>query len=183
MARRSGKIRSYFGVRSAAGVYIVEVLVALLVGSMMLLALASLFLETLHVTTATSNQMIADQIGHTILEYARAAQSGSGNLPNGPLCINSDGSVALTAPQQEALGIDQTNNYTWTASTISGEFKGTATAAVTPGSVSGTTYSLITVTVTWTDQVHLLTHSSSYSTVVVQPSTAGGPSGENTSWN
>jgi Tfp pilus assembly protein PilV len=143
--------------RRPSGIYLVEVLVALVIGSLMMLALCALFLQTLRATSATSNQFVADQIGQSILEYVRS----TGNFPTGPMEINSDGGVPLGIKQLVPLGIDQTN-FQWSPKTISGEFRGNAVVNVTNAGA----FSTITVTVTWADGVNLQSHTSSYSTVV-----------------
>jgi Tfp pilus assembly protein PilV len=137
------------------------VLVALLLGSLMMLALLAMYAETLRATTASQNELIADQIGNSILAYCRTLSAGAlAGLPtSSDLQINTNTSAAnanFTTPE----GLDE-KTFTWQPSTISGEFTGTATVTK---SISGAGYTTIAVAVTWSDSQKLISHTSTYST-------------------
>lgn len=153
--------------RTQSGIYLIEVLVALILGSLMMLALLALYLTTLRVTTATSNQLIADQIGHSILDYARTgAMSNYAPITNQPLIINTTGSFPApspSVPQNAPVGLDEFT-YTWQPSTVSGAFTGTAQVSTAAGSSGTSAYTTVTVTVTWTDSQKMIAHTSTYST-------------------
>jgi hypothetical protein len=155
--------------RSKSGSYLIEALVAMTVGSMMAVSITALLGQTLQVTSATSNQMAADQIGKAVLDTMRGFEYSTLNSFVGQtfpqLQINKANGSTTTgpAPHSLALGLDS-NMFQWTSLSVSNSFSGTGQIQVVPGPAAKTV--LVSVTITWSDSEKLVPHSSTYSTLV-----------------
>jgi hypothetical protein len=155
--------------RSKSGSYLIEALVAIAVGSMVAVSITALLGQTLQVTSATSNQMVADQIGKAIidtmrgLEYATVQSWVGQSFPQLKINRASGDTSSGPAPHTLPLGLDS-NLFQWTTLSVSNSFTGTAQIQVNPGPVANTV--LVSVTVTWEDSEKLVPHSSTYSTLI-----------------
>jgi hypothetical protein len=144
---------------------LIETMVAMLIGAIMALAIVALLAQSLRISSATSNQMAADQIANSVFETIRQYNFATIKSFNGqaiPLNINS--AAAPPSVEPVPLGI-YSGSLNWTALSLGNAFPGTATLLINPGPVPNTTV-LAVVSVQWVDSSKMQTHTATYSTVI-----------------
>ena len=170
--------------RTEAGFYLIETLVAIIVGAIIAFTLLQLLSESMRVTTANANKQSADLMAQTVLDAAKAAAFPSPNLnaipPKAPavpigqydlLPYSTDacpqaywqpGQLAQTTTAGHPLpeGLDM-GDMTWvnpefpaTAKVISSKFPGTITLNVAAGPDDNSLTS--TVVVTYSDSQNVV---------------------------
>lgn len=128
-------VRSGAGhVRSASGIYLVELLVAVFISSLLAAALAENMSETLRLTNSGQNQIIAAAIGQELVDNARNTSYAQGN-PN--LCgmigntytLNVNSSNAGNPVSSRPLMMDLTS-LDWSQDAENNKFTGTVTESL-----------------------------------------------------
>jgi hypothetical protein len=134
------------------------------IGSIMALAIVALLAQCLRVSSATSNQMTADQIANSVFETLKQYNYATIKSFNGQtfnLDINSSQGIAPPAPVPIPLGIDS-STFQWTPLSLSNAFSGTAQLQISQSASDNT--EVATVVVQWVETSQ--SHSSTYATVI-----------------
>jgi hypothetical protein len=144
------------GVRSAAALSLVEILVALVVGSLLAFAMADLFAGVRRLANTSQGEMYANLMAQELTENARACQYSFLNQYVGQqfnLMVNRDSLSQPSTPlRDDPLQLDLAN-LSWSDTTVSSKFTGTVNYRVdqAPGLTNGL---LLTYTISWTDSSH-----------------------------
>lgn len=161
MGRNLQSVRLNAGnVRSDSGIYLVELLVAVFISSLLAAALAENMSQTLKLTSSGQNQIVAAAIGQELIDNARntdyAVLSGLvGNTYTLNINSSNSGSPVNTRP----LMLDLTN-LDWSTDAENNKFVGTVTEMLTNagwGSYTDATGAVlpngvkVDITVNWTE--------------------------------
>lgn len=141
---RSRKRR--FAIRKSSGVYLVETLVALILGALLCFVLLDILSQTLRVTSANANQLSATFITHTVLDSIKALSFDKLAPGTYPLLVNSStsGELAISGhPLPVGLNIGYLN---WTKKADGNKFPGTVQLDLQPANADSM---IAIVTVTW----------------------------------
>jgi len=174
--------------RTAAGFYLIETLVAILIGAMIAFTLLQLLVESMRVSTTSANTQAADLMTQTVLDAAKAtnwysqltsspfvwpppAPTSGGGLAFSPVPIGQYDLLAYTTqPGQLSpghplpVGLDM-GDLTWANKVVSShKFPGTITLNVTAGPDNSSLIS--TAVVNWSDSQNVLGKTISTMTVV-----------------
>jgi Tfp pilus assembly protein PilV len=167
--RRSRKT----SLRNESGLYLIELLVALIFGAIITFALLSILSQSMRQSTTSENQLVASSIAQELLENTRnESYQFLSTIPAGQytLLSNEDtsGQIGPAAVRTDPVGLDFVN-LAWTnVKTKGNEFKGTVLYQIQPGSVANSL--VITITVQWSDS-QSVNRTITTSTVVFQQGT------------
>jgi Tfp pilus assembly protein PilV len=147
--------------RSQSGSLLIEAMVAMFIGSIMALAIVALLAQCLRVSSATSNQMAADQIANSVFETLKQYKFATIKSFDGQTINLNINSLQFLPPVAEPilLGLDSTS-FQWTPLSVSNAFPGYATLQVSAPANTA----VATVVVQWSDSS--LKHSATYATVI-----------------
>lgn len=145
------RVRTGLG-RNCGGFQIVESLVAMILGTLICLALTQVCVESMRVNATSTNKQSADLIAQTVLDAYKAAKTNSGLLlPYGSYDLvatpNAPGQLAAGG-HYLPVGIDQ-QDLSWIGSV--NKFPGTVNLTINPGPDPTVESQIATVTVTWSD--------------------------------
>jgi Tfp pilus assembly protein PilX len=144
MRRTKRRLKTNF--RKDSGIYLVEILVALILGALLSFTLLQILSETMRVTTSSGNRQLADLIAQTVLDSAKKVDFDNLAIGKYPLVVNS--SVLAPAGHPLPVGLDL-SSLTWKAKSISNSFKGNVDLEIAQ-TTDPTVLSAI-VTVSWSD--------------------------------
>lgn len=132
--------------RTSSGVYLVETLVALILGALLCFVLLDILAQTMRVTTANANQLSATFITHSVLDSIKAQSFDKMTPGSYPLLVNSasSGEVSVSGhPLPVGLNVGYLN---WTQKAVGNKFPGTVTLDLQSTSSDSM---MASVTVTW----------------------------------
>lgn len=111
--------------RGSRGMYLIETLVALILGAMMAYALLNMLSETMRLTSASSNRQSADLVAQTILDAVKRTDPAKWQIGTYQLLLHSDSvgqrCATMSGPtlvHPLALGLD-IGDSTWSPKSIS----------------------------------------------------------------
>lgn len=147
--RRKASLR--LALRNSAGIYMVELLVAIMIGTMILFTLTSMLGTTLRLGATTQNEVYAQEILQDLIEFTRGAgykyfetKKGSYTLLTNKLSTSESGPVVRTAPVQlDFVGRE------WNLGTKNARFQGIVTYTIEDGPDPNTLK--VTINVAWSD--------------------------------
>lgn len=167
--RASRTIRRRGRGRNQRGSHLVETLVALLVGAMIAFSLTSLLSQTMRHSSATQNELMANQMAFSLLDFLKKRdfkelydlQGGSYDL-----LINRDtmGQIA-TGPRSDPTILDFVNQM-WSQETRSNKFNGAAKLNFEAGPIDRSVR--LIVAIYWSDSQNANTRTIVASTVVTE---------------
>jgi Tfp pilus assembly protein PilV len=135
--------------RSASGMYLIETLVALILGALLTFALLDILAKTMRVTSTNLNKQSADLISQTVLDSTKAMTYSA--LSTGTYDLlpysTSPGQVGPTV-HQLTPGLDL-GDLTWANSVNGNKFPGTVTLTLAQG--PDITSKTAITTLTWAD--------------------------------
>lgn len=137
--------------RNCLGIYMVETLVAMLLGALFCFTLLQMLSQTMSVTSHNANQQNAALFAQTVLDSVKAHryQDIFSSIGSYPLLINSSNPGEFsTGGHYLPLGLN-IGTLNWTDKATGNKFPGTATLDI-KGSSDSTSLEAI-VTITWTD--------------------------------
>jgi len=141
--------------RSESGFGLIEILVSLIIGSIVMLAMADMLTKTMRIGSTTQNESAANAIASELLENLRQSRYDYLSQHTGTynLLVNDDSLSANNATQirDTPLLFDFVTKV-WHPKTVSAGFKGTAQIQIIP-STTITDALKVTVTIGWTDGV------------------------------
>jgi type II secretory pathway pseudopilin PulG len=152
--------------RTQAGFYLIETLVAIILGALIAFALMQVLSESMRVTTTNANKQAADLMAQTVLDAAKATAIPIGQYnPTAPAVpigqydllpySTVPGQLAPAAPAGHPLpvGLDM-GDMAWATKVISSKFPGTITLNVTAGPDASSLTS--TVVVSYSDNQNVV---------------------------
>lgn len=147
--RRNAPLR--FALRESSGVYLVEILVAIMIGSMILMTLTSMLGTTLQLGTRGQNEVYAQETLNELLEYTRGvgyafldANRGNHTLLTNKLQTSDVGPAVRSLPVQLNFVAQE-----WKPSTANAKFQGVVRYNIEEGPVLNTLK--VTITVAWSN--------------------------------
>ncbi len=111
--------------RNSQGIYLVESLVAIILGALLTFLLLDMLSQTMRVTSSNVNQQDAALIAQTVLDAVKASNFSQLQIGTYPLLVNSTtaGEIAPAGhPLPVGLNIGSLN---WTAKSTGNQFQGT----------------------------------------------------------
>jgi hypothetical protein len=151
-------------IRTACGAYMVETLVALLLGTMFAFVLLQMFSETMRLTSSSGNRQTADFIVQTVLDSVKRTDPDKWEVGSYPLLVNSSSAGergALVHPLPVGLNAGDLN---WTAKSKGSGFKGTVALHIQSGNVTGSKVAVVTAI--WSDSSNVVSKKSATLTSV-----------------
>lgn len=135
--------------RSFQGVYMVEILVALILGALLCFVLLQMLSETMRVSSSNANQQNAALFAQTVLDSIKAQNASTLSAGTYTLLTNSTsaGEVA-SGGHPLPLGLN-VGTLKWTDKAVGNKYPGTATLTIQPGT-DPTTLDAIVV-LKWSD--------------------------------
>lgn len=137
--------------RSEQAMYLVETLVALILGAMLSFALLSMLTETMRLNTTNQNRQAADLAAQTVLDALKRTDPSVWQFGSYDLLVNSLGAgqrcTALSGTQQVCplpvwLNIGDLN---WSSLSMDAKFSGRVILDIQPGVTSGSKVAVVTV--------------------------------------
>lgn len=147
--RRKAPLR--LSLRNSAGVYLVELLVAIMLGTMILFTLTSMLSTTLRLGATTQNEIYAQEILEDLMEFTRGAgytffetKKGTYTLLTNKLSPSDTGPTVRTTPVQLDCVARE-----WRSTTKNARFQGVVTYTIEDGPDLNTLK--VTIKVAWSD--------------------------------
>jgi type II secretory pathway pseudopilin PulG len=149
------KYRTTKKIRKSSGIYLVETLVALLLGALLAFVLLQTLTQTMRVTSSNGNQQAATLIAQTVLDSIKAVNFSQLQVGTYPLLVNST-NAGEVAPAGHPLPVGlNIGSLIWTSKSTGNKFPGSVVLdienATDPNSLNAV------VTVTWGDSQNQVT--------------------------
>ena len=137
-------------VRASVGVYMVETLVALVLGAMFAYALFNMFAETMRLTSSSGNRLTAELISQTVLDSVKRTDPAIWQIGSYPILVNSQnpGERDLTGAHPLPVGLNA-GELTWSSKALFNKFRGNVSLEIQSGASAGAKAAVVTVV--WAD--------------------------------
>ena len=155
--RISGKFRKISNrrrqYRRASGLYLIETLVALILGAMFSFALLNMFSETLRLTSSNSNRQDSDLITQSVLDSVKTTIPEAWNVGTTKILVNSE-----SAGERDPYGIHplpvglNAGDFTWLPKALGNKFRGDVYLDIQAGTAPES--KIFTLSSTWTDSAN-----------------------------
>lgn len=139
--------------RSSAGLYLIETLVALILGALFTFALLQMFSETMRLTSSNMNRQDSDLIVQTVLDSIKTTKPDDWPIGTTKIFVNSE-----SMGERDPFGLHplptglNAGDFTWTSKALGNKFKGEVNLDVQLGPTPDT--KTFTITSTWTDSMN-----------------------------
>lgn len=155
--------------RNQRGFHLVETLVALVVGAGITLSLTTMLSQTLRQSTATQNELMANQMAYNLLDFLKKRDFKELNTLRGTsydLLVNRDtiGQAAL-GPRSDPTILDFASQ-SWSQESIANKFRGAAKLNIEEGPIDQSVR--LVVAVYWSDSQNFSQRTIVASTIVTE---------------
>jgi type II secretory pathway pseudopilin PulG len=141
-------MRRFHRPRNASGMYLIETLVALILGALLSFALLQVLAQTMRVTSTNLNKQSADLMSQTVLDSTKAMPYGAFQGTYELLPYSTSSGQVGPAVHPLTPGLDL-GDLTWANSVNTNKFPGTVTLTFGPGPDANAQTAITTLT--WAD--------------------------------